>query len=205
MNRTPDLREVIAAHVSAALEGLRVAMPGRVEAYDAAKRLADVVPLLKVPVTQQDGSVSSVQLGKLSGVPVVMPQAGGRFVKLPVAAGDVVLLVFADFLLDGWKALGGVQDPRGLAVHGLSNAIAIAGLADPSAAPPSAAIEIKSDGSVLVGAGADASALRGEDVKTWTDLHLHTFVGLPPGVTGTTLQPTVPLPASALSGTVKVK
>jgi hypothetical protein len=82
---------------------------------------------------------------KLSGVPVVMPQRRRpRFVEARVAAGDVVLLVFADFSLDRWKSGAGKSDPLGiveglLARHAVADAIAIPCLWDPRGAPPAAA------------------------------------------------------------------
>lgn len=151
--RTPHIADVIDANIDAALTGLRVSMPGRVQAFYPDSQTADVVPLLMVPVERDDGSTQSVALPVLPDVPVMMPQAGGRYIKLPVAQGDVVLLVFSDFSLDTWKAKGGLVDPQGLGPHTLGNAIAIAGLRSPDAPAPTAAIEIQADGTVILDEG----------------------------------------------------
>lgn len=142
---------------------IRGAMPGRVEKYDAAKQFAKVKPLLQALQRNADGSTTSVSLPVVNNVPVLFPQGGGLQLRLPVAKGDIVLLVFCDRSLDKWKSKGGEVDPVDLRQHHLSDAVAIAGLPDPASSAPSAAIEIKSDGSVMVGSGASHPFIFGDD------------------------------------------
>lgn len=178
-SRTPSLREIIGLHVDVALDGLRVAMPGRIESYDPSTGRASIVPLLMVPVHKDDGTVESVALRKLVEVPVLMPGAGGRYVKLPVTAGDACLLIFADFSVDEWKAKGGVVDPKGLGQHAIADAFAIVGLRAPESPPPQASIEILPDGKVVLDGGGQGvgmgHSIRQELDALWNILlgHVH--------------------------------
>lgn len=196
-NRTPTLGEIVMGHIDVALEQLRVAQPGRIESYDPVTGRAEVTPLLKRPVHLEDGSVSWISLPRTHGVPVALPRAGGRRIKLPVAKGDVVLLVFCDFALDEWKAGQGVGDPNGivqpgtLGTHQLADAIAIPCLWDPVGAPAHDSIELLADGTVLLGEGATQGvglghALRTELDALWNAIfggHTHPVTAAP-GTTG---------------------
>ena len=157
--RNPTLREVVTGHIADALAQLRVSMPGRVESYDASACTVDVVPQLRRPVRQETGELAWVALPKVSAVPVLMPMAGGRRVKLPVAAGDIVLLIFSDFSMDDWKSGAGADDPLGVVTplqvegHQVADAIAIPGLFNPVSPGASDSIEVQDDGTVIVNAG----------------------------------------------------
>jgi hypothetical protein len=171
-NRVPaNFGELIQEHLTDALENLRVAMPGRVESYDDDANTVEVTPLLRAPVRTDDGRVRWQDLPKLTGIPVVMPQAGGRRIKLPMSPGDHVLLVFCDFGIDGWKigpAAGsdeaavqaaanrngdGPVTPATAGTHQLGDAIAIPGLFNALGSSPSDAIEIAANGDVTVNSG----------------------------------------------------
>lgn len=175
-NRTNQVLGVVQGHIANALEQLRVAQPGLVESYDDKSGRAEVVPLLKRPFFGPGGTVIWQALGKLSSVPVVMPIAGGRRVKLPVQQGDVVLLIFCDFSLDGWKAGEGATDPQGvvtpptLGAHQVADAIAIPGLFDPLGDAPAPVIEIKSDGTVILAQGTANVAREGDAVGVATSM-----------------------------------
>jgi hypothetical protein len=212
----PSLKDVIRAHINQALIRLRVAQPGRVDSYDDSSGTVDVTPLIRVPQTNPDGSVTWLDLPKLPRVPVHYPVAGGRRIKLPISQGDIVLLIWCDFSIDDWQAGAGQADPKNYGFvtptyrdgHRLADAIAIPGLLDPNSSTRPTYhddITIGSDGTVYIGEGADASILRGEDTKMAYDLHTHQFVGVPPGVTSTTLMPMSPLPAGSLATKGKVK
>lgn len=217
--RTPSLRDVIGAHVAAALDQLRVSMPGRVESFDAATRTVEVTPLLKVPVHGDDGAISWEQLGRVPGVPLAMLSAGGHGIDIEIAAGDVVLLVFADFSLDRWKSGAGKTDPLGVvepglvATHALADAIAIPCLWDPRAAGPSPSVKVRRDGSVELGPGAMASgvgigaAIRTELDALWNAIyggHFHILpITGPVGSTPTNPAVGVPAKQTVESATVK--
>jgi hypothetical protein len=172
-SRRPALGEWFNEAAFIALGKARVCLPGRVETYDPATQLASVKPLLQSLKRNANGSTEPASLPVVNGVPVLMPQGGGRQIKLPVAKNDVVLLVFADRSLDIWKSKGGEVDPVDLRQHHLSDAVAIPCFRDPAAAAPEATIEIKADGSVLLGPGATKAVARVGDA---TQGHAHSVV-----------------------------
>lgn len=210
--RTPRLAEVFRVALGRVKAELRVALPGRVEKYDDATQRADVLPLLKDTFPGEDGADEVVPLPVLPGVPVIFPGAGGYRVKLPLAAGDVVLLVFSDRSLDKWKAVGGEVDPIDLRQHHLSDAVAIAGLGDPSDGPGEAVIEIQADGMVVLGGGTKKVARDGDSVdgpaaaSSW-DLFFQAVAAIVPGGAGTTAYNTAKVtPIGSISGgATKVK
>lgn len=128
-SRQRTLADVVKAGIRSSLADLRVALPGRVERYDASKQLADVAPLLKDQVEGQDGKVTPVSLPVLTGVPVVFPGGGGFRVTFPIQPGDLVLLVFSDRSLDKWLAGDGREvDPGASHMHSIADAVALPGL-----------------------------------------------------------------------------
>ena len=62
---TPTLRGFVDSLVSRGLEGMRVSMPGRVEAYDATTQKADVQPLVKRRYTDAAGALQ--RAGSIAG------------------------------------------------------------------------------------------------------------------------------------------
>lgn len=127
---TPDLGTVILAAISARLKNVRVALPGRIESYDATTQQAVVQPLVYEGVVDATGVRQAERLPAIAGVPVVFPGGGGFRITFPIAKGDTVLLVFTSSSSDLWKALGGEVDPVDDRRHHISDAIAIGGLHD---------------------------------------------------------------------------
>lgn len=127
--RQRTLADVVKAGLRASLADLRVALPGRIERYDASKQLADVAPLLKDQIEGPDGKVTAVGLPVLTGVPVVFPGGGGFRLTFPVQRGDLVLLVFSDRSLDKWLSGDGREvDPGASHMHSIADAVALPGL-----------------------------------------------------------------------------
>jgi hypothetical protein len=127
---TPTLATVITGAIGAHMRGVRVALPARVEAYDAATQQVSAQPLVHEGFLDETGARQADRLPVVNGVPVVFPGAGGFRVTFPIAAGDTVLLVFASSSIDRWLALGGEVDPLDDRRHDISDAIAIPGLRD---------------------------------------------------------------------------
>lgn len=125
--RTPDLAELLREAVDHALRDVHVALPGRVESFDADAQTAQVQPLVK---RRDFAAEQARRMPVLNGVPVVFPSAGGYRLTFPLAKGDTVLLVFAHRSLDVWQANGGEVDPGDLRHHDVSDAVAIVGLHD---------------------------------------------------------------------------
>ena len=145
-----------------------VAIPGRVERYDAATQAADVLPLVRHPVPQPDGSYALEDLPVVPSVPVIFPRVGRMFVSLPVSVGDTVQLLVNTAAIRHWRAgSGDVTDPGDLRRQHLAHAVAIPGLYARSAALGHASatdlvlgddqgtrVAIKPDGTVTITTGA---------------------------------------------------
>lgn len=148
-----SLSGVLDAVIGQALESIHVALPGRVETYDAAKQKASVQPLIKRTYEDDLGEHSEL-LPIITDVPVVFPGSGPYSITWPVAKGDTVMLIVASQSLDRWLVKGGVVDP--FVQAGLNDAIAIPGLRDfahpvPSTGVSGSAMVISSPGEVRIG------------------------------------------------------
>jgi hypothetical protein len=128
-SRSPELIEVLRAAMDKVSEGISVALPGKIEKYDAAKQVADVKPLVKIPVVFDDGTEGLDTLPVIPSVPIVFPRGGGYYISFPLAKGDNVLLVFADRAIDSFVGSSGSVDvdPEHLRMHDLTDAVAIPG------------------------------------------------------------------------------
>jgi hypothetical protein len=119
------LAELITAGLDARLVDLHVAMPARVESYDASKQTADVLPQLDRAVPDGAGGYTIEQLPVIPNVRVAHPRGGGFFASFPLQKGDFVLLVFCERDLNAWRHKGERTDPGDLRMHPLSGAVAI--------------------------------------------------------------------------------
>ena len=227
MAETPTLASVIQRALALATQELRVSLPGIVVKYDAAKQMADVQPALKT--RYEDGTVRLLPV--VTNVPVGHPRANGAVVHLPLAAGDVVQIVFADRSLDKWLTEGGTVDPEDTRKHHLSDAWCIPGcypsseqmtIPDPTALTllyGSSEVRIKKDGVVTVKGGTETHlgglapgfhAALGERVEARlasieSNLGTHTHpVTTAPGITGPQAG-YVPDSSVVASSVVKVK
>lgn len=153
-NSSPSPETVIRRAIRVALRQVRVALPGRVESYDAKTCQADVQPLIMEAQPQPDGSLKTALLPVVPHVPVLFVGGGGSRLTFPVKAGDTCMLVFSSSSLDRWLALGGEVDPQDDRHHHLTDAIAIVGLDDFASVKP---------------AHATATVLEGDDVRIGDD------------------------------------
>jgi len=128
-SRTPNLTEVIRVAMAAAVNDLFVCLPGKVTKYDPARQVADVLPLIKRPYVNEDGSTGLDDLPVIPDVRVMFLRGGGYFATVPLEAGDSVLLVMADCSIDEWmfSSGGAAVDPGDLRRHDLSDAFAVPG------------------------------------------------------------------------------
>ena len=134
MTVLPSQLDVQETFVQNMLSDLHTCMPAeivaiRLDAKDA-RCFVDVLPMLQRAVVDEDGELIDEALPVLQMVPVGYPQGGGFFVSLPLAVGDVVLVVFAERSLDSWIELakGGSRSPvipGDLSMHSLQGAIAL--------------------------------------------------------------------------------
>lgn len=127
---TPSLGDVIDLAILGQLRQLRVALPARVESYDAAEQSASIQVLPLIAYEDELGVRKTERLPVINRVPVLSLGAGGFRMRFPVAKGDLVLAIFASSSLDRWKTKGGEVDPLDERFGDLSDAIAIPGVHD---------------------------------------------------------------------------
>ncbi|HEY1814905.1 MAG TPA: Gp138 family membrane-puncturing spike protein [Kofleriaceae bacterium] len=122
---TPNLATVLGKAFAAHARWMRVALPGRVESYDASTQTCSVQPLVQDGVNDETGTRNAVRLPVVQSVPVAWLGGGGCSITSPLAAGDTVLLVFSSSSIDRWVALGGEVDPIDDRRHHITDAFAI--------------------------------------------------------------------------------
>lgn len=160
MQTEPTLQRVMRMAHDTLMSNIHTSLPGKIIFYDKSTGLAQVQPLIK---RKYKTSSMASELPIISGVPVVFPRTTGAWVRLPIAAGDTVLLIFSERSIDRWIENGGMVDPETPERFSLNDAIAIPGLyAKPNAIEQkgadtsieitngSAFLEIKSDGTVEI-------------------------------------------------------
>jgi len=197
--QTPTLPEMLRLAIRARLVDTHVALPGRVESYDAAKIAVNVKPLIKRGFVDEEGNRSTEELPVIPGVPLVFPGAGAYRITFPVKPGDLVLLVFSEASLDKWKDLGTVVDPNDDRRNELIDAIAIPGLRSFKNADPASedAFVIEADEIRLGSEAASDPVARRSDLtalKAIFDAHIH-----PDPSSGFTGAPTTSAPTPGIS------
>lgn len=128
-SRSPTFGEVLRAAMETRLGELHVAMPGKIESYDAATQRAEVKPMLMRRFANVDGEEVVESLPVLSDVPVIFPRSGQYFISFPLEPGDYVMLVFNERNVDNFEAsqLGSEVDPQDFRLHNLADAVAFPG------------------------------------------------------------------------------
>lgn len=104
---------------------LRVCMPGRIEKYNPDTMLANIQPLLKIKFY---GRTSSELLPIINNVPICHSRTTSALIRLPVALGDIVTIVFADRSIESWLSGNGeARDPLDTRKHHITDAFAFLG------------------------------------------------------------------------------
>ncbi len=116
----------MAEAVRACGTGIRVALPGIVQEWDAATQTCKVQLAVREKVSFA-GQPREMDIPILVDVPVVMPRAGGYSLVFAPRTGDECLVVFADMCIDAWWQSGGVQSQADKRRHDLSDGFAILG------------------------------------------------------------------------------
>ena len=137
---TPDLRDILQAHLAHLAATLRVCLPGRVEAYDAAANTASIQPLLPelVEGVSPDDVPVSHSLPLLTGVPVLLLAAGGVSLTMVPQQGDLVTLLVADRCMDLLFTNGQSNEPGDSRRHDLMDAMALPAFFTAQAVPTDA-------------------------------------------------------------------
>lgn len=154
-----DLSRSVAAAVEEGLRTVRTLTPAKVVRYHhGPPRYADVQPLLR----DEEGR----NLPEIRRVPVAGFRFGPFSISAPLAAGDEVLVGFADQSIDEWLERGGRQTPGLIGGHELSDAIILGALnsfANPDsrasgddlviAGPSNLEVRLTAEGTIAIGNG----------------------------------------------------
>lgn len=160
-----EVGDSIAQSAIAERATIYTALPGQVVSFDPATQTADIQPLYRA---RFNGKPVSIPV--LTGVPVVLPRAGGFALTFPINPGDGVQLLFQCRDVSRWLETGGEQEADSARMHDLSDAVAIPGLEPlPQAlvnyradviemrnAAGTSRIGIDGQGRVIMGAGAES-------------------------------------------------
>lgn len=133
-NHTPSLTHALKSAIEAALRRVFVALPGRIETYDAPTRTFTAQPLVMSLFGDETGTANLERLPVVRG-PVVFPSTARGGLTFPLQPGDTVLLVFTSASLERWMAIGGEVNPRDTRHHHPSDAMAIPCVFDLHSAP----------------------------------------------------------------------
>lgn len=148
---TPDLFQVLSTAVAAGLAHVYVALPGRIESYDAARQRAVVQPLIKRRRIDEELGAVRESLPSIVEAPVVFLGGGGFRTTYPVRAGDTCEIRWQSASLDRWLARGGEVDPEDDRRHHIADAVVYVGLRhDPLASAPTDCATFGADGGAVV-------------------------------------------------------
>jgi hypothetical protein len=130
----PSALDVYSALTASMLSGVHTCMPAEVmrvhEGGTHKRQFVDVLPSLQRQARDEDGVLIDEVLPIVTMVPVGYMQGGGFFISVPLAIGDIVLLVFAERSLDHWietarKRSQRAVIPGDVGTHTLEGAIAL--------------------------------------------------------------------------------
>lgn len=146
---TPTLEELLSLALEAKLATVNVALPGKVEAYDAATQRADIRPLVQRAVPTPDEDYILENLPVIPNVRVIHPGGEDWAIHVPIKVGDTVELVFQQWDPSEWMRTGQVSEPADKRRFSLAHAVAIPGY--------------RKNGQNIQGASADNLTIRHKD------------------------------------------
>ena len=125
----PTPEELHEAQMEELKLSLHFAGVGRIQRYDPVHQVADVVPQVRHPVPQPDGTYVFEDLPVLPDVPVIFPRMGKWFIAMSVQPGDRVQLLFNTLSPEDWLyGDGRVVDVADTRRQHLSHAVALIGM-----------------------------------------------------------------------------
>lgn len=120
-----DIGDLISTALEARLAELHVSMPCKVDSYDSEKNTVNLIPLLKRKRrSTKTGATSSSEIKALQNVPVAFMRTSKGWFTLPIAKGDVGMVVFSERSIKDWmsKAKGEIVEPVDETKHPLDGA-----------------------------------------------------------------------------------
>lgn len=192
-SRSPTLSEVLREVFGSFMDDIHVAMPCRVESYDAVKQCVNLQPVIQQAYLDEEGERIAARLPVLVNVPVQFP-GGGKFrITFPIAAGDEGMAIFSESSLDVWLKEGGEVDPLDDRRFHLSDAVFLPGIRsfkNALAEAPTDRMTLGVDGGlqlhisesgINIGSneGAELAPIAlGDSVTGYLGTSLHTWLGL---------------------------
>ncbi len=145
-----SIAQIVRAGLNADRDELHTAMPAEVVVYDPLTETAFVRPVLKHALYTREGERVFEDYPEIPFVPLVFPSGGGMTIRLPVEAGDTVLLVFSESSMAEWRSSGQASAQEDARRHSLGWPVAIPGLfPDTKIRPPLDAAECAAGGMVI--------------------------------------------------------
>lgn len=135
VSREFTLHDALEAAISATMENVHTAMPGRIKEYAGHEtRLAVVQPSVRLPML----AGPQLDVPYIHGVPVVFPATKSGSLLFPVEPGDGVLLIFSEVGFGNYmkSSENDVTDSDSMRRHSLADAIAIPGMFSTATIPP---------------------------------------------------------------------
>jgi hypothetical protein len=125
-SNSPAVYEGAGLVIDQVLGEVHTCTPARVLAFNVSAMTVDVQPTLQRVYVGQP----PVDLPVIYQVPLVLPRVAGAWLRLPVAAGDLVMLHFSERSLDAWSQTDGQKTLDPVIPHrfSLGDAIAVPGL-----------------------------------------------------------------------------
>ena len=203
-----DVLKSLKAEIFSSLNCIKI---GQITNFNPSKKSAEIQLLFKRVTPDQVLSYTV-----LVDCPVFTLQGGGGSLRMPIAAGDTCIVLFADRNIDIWFSNGAEAAPANSRCHDLSDGIAIVGLNALSSdlddyddnvnltIPNGKKFVISGGGAVemdIFGSLSLALLTELQTLNNWCKTHVHSGVTTGGGASGA---PTT-LPASDPVGTTKLK
>lgn len=148
-----EFEEALDELVDQALGRINVALPAVVLSYDEGTNTCTVRPAVRAHYIDEDTEERiAVRMPPIPRVPVATPMFGGLFeLECPLAAGDHVLLLFADRSIDEYVATGGADNtPQDVRRFDLTDAVALPVRLRPRTTNATTRVVIETDGTVTI-------------------------------------------------------
>lgn len=160
----PTQRDVIEAAIAAREEDVFVAIPARVQRYDPALQVADLVPMVKAPHALPDGSFEHEEIPVLPCVPVVFPRVGEWAMTFALSPGDCVQVLVNTLDAVPWRMSDGSEPraPADLGRQHIAHGVCFPGIFPRRAALQRAARATGPAGELF---GSDAALVIGSDTS----------------------------------------
>jgi len=144
---TKDTVQLLDEWFDAKMFNIHTVLPGEIATYDASKRKAEVKPLIKLKMFNDD----NLEIKNISNVPVMFQGNSDFSITYPLKKGDGVLLLFSECGLGKFLASGNLSDSDSINRFSLTDCIAIPSLWAFAKVPSKKSyIEVKDDGNIEI-------------------------------------------------------